>query len=187
MTYQSLQTISQIIMATGLVVAALGGFGSYYFEKKQDLKKVTESKPIIDLCRRGISVKEIDNKTVHFDIPYCSGKNTNAHNVNLLPAVLIRINGKLKVAHPFSDDFPENITLSYETGKAMFFNLSPLKISELENLIICVKGSYTNESASKTFKVLDIYKFNSLEKTWVRTMGTEDKDIREYLNDKKLL
>ena len=187
MTYQSLQTISQIIMATGLVAAALGGFGSYYFEKKQDIQLETNPKPIIDLCRRGISLKEIDDKTVHFDIPYCSGKNANAHNVNLLPAVLIRVNGKLEIALPFRDDFPENITLSYETGKSMFFNLSPLKISEIENLIICVKGSYTNENSSKSFNVLDIYKFNSTEKTWVRTMGTEDKSIREYLKEKKML
>ena len=42
MTYQTLQTLSQIAIATGLVIAALGGYGAYYFGKQiesQEKKK----------------------------------------------------------------------------------------------------------------------------------------------------
>ena len=83
MTYQTLQTLSQGVIALGLIMAALGGYGAYYYQKKIDSQKEKPTKPVIDLCHRGISVTEVGDGKLYFDIPYCSGKNSNAYNFKL--------------------------------------------------------------------------------------------------------
>ena len=44
MTYQSLQTLSQIAIAAGLIISALGGYGAYYYGKKVDEEKGKKEK-----------------------------------------------------------------------------------------------------------------------------------------------
>jgi hypothetical protein len=34
MTYQSLQTLSQIFIAVGIIISALAGYGAYHYGKK---------------------------------------------------------------------------------------------------------------------------------------------------------
>lgn len=181
MTNEGLQTLSQLLIAIGILMTALGGYGSYYFQKKIDLEKTKSEKPIIDICHRGISVKKVDPHKVFFDIPYCAGKNANAHNVKLEVAIIIREDDKLILLSPFSHQFPDNITLTYETGKAIYFSLSPFDYEQIVNTYICVSGSYTNEDLSSKFTVNDIFKFNSLANNWVRTLGNEDQEIRDYI------
>ena len=50
--------------------------------KKIEANSKKVEKPIIDLCKRGINVREIESNKVFLDIPYCSGKNSNAFNAN---------------------------------------------------------------------------------------------------------
>lgn len=47
MNYQSLQTFSQVAIAAGLIIAAIGGYGVYYFGKKHDEIKSAYDKILI--------------------------------------------------------------------------------------------------------------------------------------------
>ncbi|NUZ09067.1 hypothetical protein [Piscinibacter koreensis] len=139
------------------------------------------SMPVVDICHRGISVEEVGTWRLRFDIPYCAGKNANAHNVKLQSAVL-RVDGQnIERLSAFGDDFPDGISLTYETGKSITYTLSPLDAAAIAYLYIAVRGSYTAESGDKVFPVLDIFKFNSLTKSWVRTLGDEDNRIRAFV------
>jgi hypothetical protein len=180
-TYQTLQTLSQLAIAVGVTLSALGGYGSYYFQKQIDNDKERALRPVVDLCHRGISVTPVDNDKLYFDIPYCSGKNANAHNVKLQTAVIKKDSGGFRVLMPFGDDFPDNITLTYETGKSMLFSLQPLTCDSLVDIYIGVRGTYTNETGATTYPVLDVFKFNAVAKNWVRTLGAEDKQVRNFL------
>lgn len=235
MSYQSLQTLSQIAIAVGLIISALGGYGAYHYGKKVDEEKAKKEKqqnavdsknetvpvtkkatninvqknegvvigeqtnnystsnttpkerPVIDLCHRGISVDQIDDTTAFFDIPYCSGKNANAYNVKLQTAIIFKIGDELKIAAPFNERFPENISLSYETGKSISYKLYPYSKDMLENTYIYVKGSFTNDDESKTYPVSDLFRYNSHSKTWQRTVGDENATVRAYLKSQRIL
>jgi hypothetical protein len=180
MTPQTLQTLSQIAIATGLILSALGGYGTYYYQKQIDKEKEKSIKPIIDLCRRGISVTEIGDEKLYFDIPYCSGKNANAYHVKLQTGIIQKTSYGFKILTRFGDSFPDNITLSYETGKSMSFSLHPLSYESLPSMYIGVHGSYSNESGSSTYPVFDVFKFNPIKKEWVRTLGEEDRSARAF-------
>ena len=137
--------------------------------------------PIIDICHRGISVSETEPNKLHFNIPYCAGINANAHNVKLQTAILLRDGPTLKVLSTFGDDFPQNISLTYETGKSIMYTLSPLSEDVLQSLYIVVRGTYTAEIGEKIFPVFDVFKFSSPTRTWVRTLGDEDQSIRAFV------
>ena len=160
-------------------MTGLGGYGAYHYQKKIDAQK-KPIKPVIDLCRRGISVTEIGDEKMYFDIPYCSGKSANAYNVKLETGVIVKAGNGFKVLAKFEDSFPDNITLSYETGKSMSFSLHPLTQESVPNLYIGVRGSYTDESGTSTHPVFDVFKFNLVKKEWVRTLGDEDKTARAF-------
>lgn len=138
------------------------------------------STPIVDICHRGISVKEIEPNKLHFDIPYCAGKNANAYNVKLQTAILLRNGSGFKTLSSFGDDFPEGISLTYETGKSISYTLSPLTAAALSSLYIVVRGTYTAEVGERVFPVFDIFKFSSPTRSWVRTLGDEDKSVRAF-------
>jgi hypothetical protein len=148
MTYQTLQSFSQVAIAIGLIISAIGGYGAYHYQKKIDSEKERSIRPIVDLCRRGISVTEAADRKLSFDIPYCSGKNANAYNVKLKTGVILRSNGGFKILMEFGDSFPDNITLTYETGKTMLFTLHPLSYDSLADMYIGVRGSYTMKAGA---------------------------------------
>jgi hypothetical protein len=185
MSYQSLQTLSQIAIAIGSFVAIAGGFGTYFYGKKAEEEKEQSKivRPIIDICHRGISVEQIDDSSAYFDIPYCAGKNANAFNVQLQTAVVQIFDGNYRMISDFSEEFPAGISLTYETGKSISYKLSPFTRDMMGSLYICVKGNYTNEQESRVYNVADIFKFNSITSQWVRTLNEEDKNIRKYLKD----
>jgi hypothetical protein len=137
-------------------------------------------RPIIDICHRGISVTEVEKEKLYFDIPYCSGKSANAYNVRLETGIILHTGDGFEVLVRFGDSFPDNITLSYETGKSMSFTLNPLSYKSLSNIYIGVRGSYTNESRTSTYPVFDVFKFNRIKNEWVRTLGEEDKSVRAF-------
>ena len=137
--------------------------------------------PLIDLCRRGISVREIEPGKLLFDIPYCAGKNANAHNVKLQSAVLRSDGAKIEQLSAFGDDFPDGISLTYETGKSISYTLSPLGAATLPHPYIVVRGSYTAEVGERLFSVFDIFKFSDTAGNWVRTLGDEDKRLRAFV------
>ncbi len=137
--------------------------------------------PIIDLCHRGISVRDVESRKLHFDIPYCAGKNANAHNVKLQTATLLREGSGLKILSHFGDDFPDGITLTYETGKSISYTLSPLTRAAIASLYIVVRGTYTTDVGDKIFPVFDIFKFDAPSGRWVRTLGDEDKTVRAFV------
>ena len=180
MTYQTLQTLSQVAIAVGIIMTGLGGYGAYYYQKKIDSEKDKSIKPIVDLCHRGISVTEVGDEKLYFDIPYCSGKNSNAYNVKLETGIVLKVGEGFKVLMEFGDSFPDNITLSYETGKSVSFSLHPLSYDSLANMYIGVRGSYSNEGGTSTYPVFDVFKFNSIKKEWVRTLGDEDRSVRAF-------
>lgn len=136
--------------------------------------------PIIDICHRGISVKEIEPNKLYFDIPYCAGKNATAHNVKLQTAIFLRDGSGFKKLSSFGDDFPEGITLTYETGKSISYTLSPLTAATLASLYIVVRGTYTAEIGERVFPIFDIFKFSLPTESWVRTLGEEDKTVRAF-------
>ncbi|MXV49459.1 hypothetical protein GS399_00625 [Pedobacter sp. HMF7647] len=181
MSFQSLVTWSQVFTLIGLVMAALGGFGSYYFQKRIKEEENPITRPVIDICHRGISVTKINDSTTSFDIPYCSGKSANAYDVKLESAVLLNTPRGLHMLNTFSHPFPDGIHLTYETGKSIEFVLEPFNYS-LNSVYICIKGSYTNEKKDAIFPVFDIFKFNSKTGRWIRTLGKEDEEIRKFLN-----
>lgn len=139
-------------------------------------------KPIVDLCSRGISVKEIEPQKIFFDIPYCSGKNASAYNVKLDNAVITPIGGNLTYTSSFGDFFPENITLSYETGKSMHYSLHPFSIEKALSSYIVVKGTYS-DADDNTYNVFDIFKFSEPTNSWVRALGNEDLRVRKFIQD----
>ncbi|HYG37510.1 MAG TPA: hypothetical protein VD908_02775 [Cytophagales bacterium] len=187
MTNQTLLNLSQIVIAVGIIFTALGGYGAFYFQKKKDEERVTNSRPIIDLCRRGISVKKINDSVTSFDIPYCAGKNANAYNVKLRTFILLRETAELKLISNLDEEFPDNIVLSYETGKTITYTLSPFDYNKIIETYIYVKGSYTDELNYQTFLVSDLYKYSSLSNNWVQTLGEENKDVRKFLKLNKIL
>lgn len=150
--------------------------------KKIEVNSIKIKKPIIDICHRGISVKEIGKYKVFFDIPYCAGKDTNAHNVKLENALISPRENGLFYVSKFGDEFPENITLTYETGKSMNYSLSPFTIKQALDSYIVVKGSYTDE-CNNIHNVFDIFKFSTPTNSWVRTLGNEDKRVREFVTN----
>lgn len=137
-------------------------------------------RPFIDICRRGISVIEVEKEKLYFDIPYCSGKNANAYNVKLETGIILHTGDDFEILVRFGDSFPDDITLSYETGKSMSFTLHPLRYQFLPNIYIGVRGSYTNESHTSTYPVFDVFKFNRVRSEWTRTLGEEDKRTRSF-------
>ena len=137
--------------------------------------------PVIDICHRGISVDEIEPNKLRFDIPYCAGKNATAHNVKLQTAILLSKGSLLEPLSSFGDDFPEGISLTYETGKSISYTLSPITAATLPNLYIVVRGTYTAEAGERIFPVFDVFKFSGATKSWVRTLGDEDKKVRAYV------
>lgn len=140
-----------------------------------------EERPIIDICHRGISVTEVEEEKLYFDIPYCSGKNANAYNVKLETGIILNTDDGFKILAGFGDSFPDNIILSYETGKSMSFTLHPLSYRHLSNIYIGVRGNYTNKSGTSIFPVFDVFKFNRVKREWARTLGDEDKRARDFL------
>lgn len=144
-------------------------------------ESLSASVPVIDICHRGIHVGEVENEKLHFDIPYCAGKNANAHNVKLQTAVLRANGSEMTILSKFGDDFPDRIVLTYEVGKSISYTLAPLKVEDLPNLYIVVRGSYTAEFSEQVFQVFDVFKFNTIKKNWVRTLGDEDKRVRNFV------
>ena len=178
-----------MIEIAGLVLGIVGVLFAFETPRRRVVSlfsksaAVTESAvpaPVIDLCNRGISVKEIEPNKLYFDIPYCAGKNGSAHNVKLQTGVLLSDGTELRTLAPFGDDFPEGVTLTYETGKSISYTLSPLSTVDLPRLYIVVRGTYTAEMGSNVFPVFDIFKFSSPTGTWVRTLGDEDKKVRAF-------
>jgi hypothetical protein len=180
MTTQTLLTLSQMAIAFGLIISALGGYGAYHYKEALDAEKEALVRPTIDLCHRGIAVTEVEQDKLYFDIPYCSGKNANAYNVKLEPAVILRLEDGFRLLADFRDSFPEGITLTYETGKSMSFSLHPISKAALGQMYIGVRGSYTNQSGSSTYHVFDIFKLNTISGEWVRTLGDEDRSARAF-------
>jgi len=146
-----------------------------------DEKRVGFPIPVIDICHRGIAVHEIEPDKLHFDIPYCAGKNANAHNVKLQTAILLGDGPEIKRLSSFGDDFPEGISLTYETGKSISYTLSPLNASAISYLYIVVRGTYMAEAGERVFPVLDVFRFSTSTKSWVRTLGDEDKRVRAFV------
>lgn len=144
------------------------------------LSTTNSERPIIDICRRGISVTEVEKEKLYFDIPYCSGKNVNAYNVKLETGIILHTSDRFEILVRFGDSFPDNITLSYETGKSMSFTLHPLSFQYLPNIYIGVRGSYTNENHTSIYPVFDVFKFNRVRSEWIRTLGEEDKRVRAF-------
>lgn len=190
MSYQILQTLSQITIAAGLMLTALGGYGAFHYGKKieEEKEKKLVERPFIVLCKRGIQVEQLNDTTAYFDIPYCAGKNANAYNVELQTAIIIKLeNNELKIIAPFQEKFPKNITLSYETGQSINYKLSPFSIEWISKIYIYVKGSFTDRDKTHTYPVLDIYKFNSYTNDWVKLLDEEDKSVRLFLVDENIL
>ncbi len=143
-------------------------------------------RPMIDICHRGISVSEVVKEKLYFDIPYCSGKNADAHNVKLEAAVILRTNEGFNCLSEFGDSFPDNVTLTYETGKSINFSLHPISKDHVPRIYIGVQGSYTNADATRTYTVFDTFKFNPITDSWVRLLGEEDKMVRAAFKDDQL-
>jgi len=129
----------------------------------------------------GISISNLGNSKARVVIPYCSGKNANAYNVKLESAIILKDGVGYDLIAKFEDEFPDGITLTYEQGKSMQYTLSPFDFSVIDNIYICVRGHFTNQDESLTIPVLDIYKRNQNEDTWMRTLSKEDKEIRAYV------
>jgi len=183
MTYQTLQSLSQTIIAIGIIFTALGGYGSYYFQKKIDLEKDLKQIPVVDLCRRGISVTKGKENTLVFDIPYCAGKNANAYNVKLKNSLILRTEQGLKYLYKLSDEFPDNVTLTYETGKSISYTLSPLNPDILSYIYIYVEGTYENGYDKTKYPVSDLFKFNNVKQEWQRALGSEDQEVRKFIKN----
>lgn len=145
-------------------------------------KTTNKARPIIVLCHTGISVTKASETALHFDIPYCSGKNTNAYNVKLEVYTIFKTDNGFNV-FPLDEKFPDNITLTYENGRSISYILSPLSYDSINNIYIAIRGTYTNEDGSSTFPIFEIYKYTSFTKSWVCTLGKEDEQVRSFLND----
>ncbi len=137
-------------------------------------------KPFVDICNRGISVKEIDDQKVFFDIPYCAGPNANAYHVKLDNALITPNGNDLIYNSGFGDHFPENITLTNELGKAMNYSLHPFSIELALRSYIVVKGTYKNIT-DDMYDVFDVFKFSHPANSWVRAMGKEFDKIKSFV------
>ena len=144
-------------------------------------KDVVFPVPVVDICRRGIVVSEVEPEKLHFDIPYCAGKNANAHNVKLQTAILRAAGSDITFLSTFGDDFPDHIVLTYEVGKSISYTLSPLKTDFLPSLYIVVRGTYTAEFGERVFPIFDVFKFGAFKGNWMRTLGNEDKRVRTFI------
>ncbi|MEG4301774.1 hypothetical protein [Microcoleus sp. D3_18a_C4] len=152
----------------------------------------SNERPIIEICRRGISVVEVEKDKLDFSIPYCSGKNANAYSVKLEVAVIEKQedeflesadNGsKVRVLSEFDHPFPDNTFLTYETGKSIDFSLHPVPINCLSRIYIGVKGSYKDGTETLDFDVFDVFKYSTLSKSWVRLLGKEDRVVRKFFD-----
>lgn len=100
--------------------------------------------------------------------------------MKLQTAIVLREESGFKTLSSFGDDFPEGITLSYETGKSISYTLSPLTATSISSLYILVRGTYTADVGDKVFPVFEIFKFSSPSRSWVRTLGDEDKNLRAF-------
>ncbi len=189
MTNQTLLNLSHIAVAIGIIITAFGGYGAFHFQKKIDeqKEKPIESNPIIDLCRKGISVTKVNDSTATFDIPYCSGKNANAHNVKLRTTILLKNENEIKVLNDIDEEFPENIVLTHETGKSISYVLNGFDYDWIKDTYIYVRGSYSNEKNTLNFPVSDIFKFSSVTQSWVRILGEENKSVRKFIELNKLI
>jgi hypothetical protein len=147
------------------------------------ISKEANQRPVIDISRRGISVVEIEKDKLSFNIPYCSGKNANAHNVKLDVMVALKDEDEFLLLKEYSDTFPDNISLSYEIGKSLNFDLHHLPIDCLPRIYICLKGSYKDATETLTFPVFDIFNYHDLSKSWMRLPGQEDRDMREIFTN----
>jgi hypothetical protein len=157
-------------------------------------KNINQSndRPMIDVCRQGISVVETEKYKLNFSVPYCSGKNANAYNVKLEAAVILAKNGtflvsdnddEFSVLHSFGDGFPDNICLTYEQGYSIIFWIHPVDIHCLSRMYICVKGSYKNANGTLDFSVFDVFKYSDLLKAWLRPVGKEDILLHKVFNE----
>ena len=189
MTNQTFLNLSHIAVAIGIIITAFGGYGAFHFQKKIDeqKEKSTESRPIVDLCKRGISVTKVNDSTATFDIPYCSGKNANAHNVKLRTAILLKNENDIKVLDDSNEEFPENIVLTYESGKSISYVLNGYNYDWIKDTYIYVRGNYSNEANTLNFPVSDIFKFSLITQSWVRIVGEENKSVRIFIELNKLI
>ncbi|PCR96202.1 hypothetical protein CP336_11575 [Pseudomonas fluorescens] len=148
--------------------------------KKLETASDKTPRPTIDLCHRGISVKEIEPQKMFIDIPYCSGRNANAYNVKLESAIITPRKDALVYTSRFGDAFPDDITLSYETGKSMHYSLHPFSLESALISYVVVKGSYS-DAVGKVYNVFDVFKFSKPTNSWVRTLGSEDLKVRNFV------
>lgn len=162
----------------------------------------SNSRPIVDICYQGISVVEVGQDKLYFNIPYCSGKNASAHSVKLEWAVIVKNDGEsllladnesesLKLIDndgefialdDFKDAFPESVCLTYETSKSIIFFLPHQAIHLLSRMYICVKGSYKDATETSSFEIFDIFTYSNLSKYWVRLVDEEDILMRKVFN-----
>jgi hypothetical protein len=157
-------------------------------------KKANQSnkQPMVDISDKGISVVEIEKDKLYFDIPYRSGKNANAHSVKFELIVILKKDGESLESNYNEDDFfvlanqkdifPDNVCLTYETGRSINFSLDPVDIDCLSRMYICVKGSYKDVTEALSFEVFDVFKYNSLSKFWVRLLDEEDIAVRKLFD-----
>jgi hypothetical protein len=157
-------------------------------------KKANQSnkQPIVDISDKGISVVEIEKNQLHFDIPYRSEKNANAHSVKFESVVILKKDDdslglnynedKFLVLAHLKDLFPDNVCLTYEIGRSISFSLDPGAIDCLSRMYICVKGSYKDATEALNFEVFDVFKYSSSSKFWVRLLGEEDIAVRKLFD-----
>jgi hypothetical protein len=62
----------------------------------------------------------------------------------------------------------------------MHYSLHPFTLEQALNSYIVVKGTYDDEM-SKTYNVLDIFKYSKPTNSWVRALGNEDIKIRSFV------
>lgn len=137
-------------------------------------------KPFVDICNRGISVKQIDHQKIFFDIPYCAGSKAHAYNVKLDNALITPNDNGFRYSSNFGDYFPDNITLTNESGRVMHYSLYPFSIELAVQSYIVVKGTYENITGDK-FNVFDVFKFSQPTNSWVRAMGAELDKVKSFV------
>ena len=186
MNNQSWQTLSQLGTAIGIILTAVGGYGSYHYGKcvEEELKK--PQRPVLNLCKRGISVKQLNDTTAYFDIPYCAEKNANAYNVKLQSTVIFKTSQGYSIGAVPDEKFPENVTLTYETGKSISYTLNPFTKDMIGSTYIYIRGEFENEERTGKFNVSEIYKYNVHTSEWIQALS-EDAAIRNFLKENGLL
>ncbi|MEA5239062.1 hypothetical protein VB602_22660 [Vibrio parahaemolyticus] len=146
--------------------------------KKIERTQIT--RPMVDLCHRGINASLVSEDKVFIDIPYCSGKNANAYNVKLDNALVIKTSTSYDFISEFGDYFPDDITLTYESGKSMHYSLHPISLEQVLNSYIVVKGTYC-DSTKTEYSVFDVFKFNTISESWVRAIGDEYSSVKTFI------